>query len=379
MWGDTMNFEKKLVILSGKSGKGTALIERNGMGTFLTLNTFSLPDLHSGEYAVGVKTRETVFRREVGSLGRVKSRFALPESDYSAVHLVIFRTDDEEVVLYGASDAPRLWEANVMDGLRSVKLEKKTDLDTRETAAAEAAEFDYRQKTVEDYFLEIDPTRYRDNAVATRNYFEFKEYYDTPQSPSELERKYLGARYGEYASVPSLSPKRKESETGAAETRNEFARAERLDVKNGFERPEKLDIKNKLARTEKLDIKKASSYTVEEAVAAVKTDTDFYATVKPEIDKLFASCEKFEPLERALPDTRWVKVDYDSSGRYYAVGLVGSAPDCIAYGVPGRFAEPSAALGGADFVPVEGLKSAEGFWVLFQSAVDGKELKREGA
>ena len=82
-----MNFEKKLVILSGKTGKGTALIERNGAGVFVTLNAFSLPDLTAGEYALGVKTSTSVYRREVGSLGRIKSKFALPEGEYSSVHL----------------------------------------------------------------------------------------------------------------------------------------------------------------------------------------------------------------------------------------------------------------------------------------------------
>ena len=120
-----MNFEKKLVILTGKVGRGTVLLERNGMGTFVTVNTFSLPDLTAGEYALGVKTATQVFRREIGSLGRIKSRFALPDGEYDSVHLVLFRTYDEEVVLYGTSAARKLWEGNLMDGIRRVGVEKK--------------------------------------------------------------------------------------------------------------------------------------------------------------------------------------------------------------------------------------------------------------
>ena len=198
-----MDFEKKLVILSGKTGQGTVLLERNGMGTFVTVNAFSLPDLTAGEYALGVKTGQTVFRREIGSLGRIKSRFALPEGDYTAVHFVLFRTYDEEVVLYGTSEARKMWDANVMDGLRRNGLEKKTTSDAHAAVAATAQEFRYSERKIEDYFLEIDPARYHDTAVAEVNYFDYGKrggepqngYYDAPAAPSDLERQYLRARF----------------------------------------------------------------------------------------------------------------------------------------------------------------------------------------
>ena len=351
-----MNFEKKLVILSGKTGKGTALIERNGAGVFVTLNAFSLPDLTAGEYALGVKTSTSVYRREVGSLGRIKSKFALPEGEYSSVHLVVFRTYDEEVVLYGTADAGKLWEANVMDGLRRERLEKKASV-TNEIKSAAATEFEYSERKIGDYFLDIDPSQYKDNAISEVNYFEYSarerepEYhYDERLSPSEMQRRYLSGRFGEIqgaAYKPRLEP--------VAETkrvRDESAAAT-------------------------IEVKSASRYTVEEAVSAVKTGADFYSSVRRDIEKLFSSCEKFEPLERALPDTRWVKVDYDSSGRYYVVGLIGSAPDFIAYGVPGKYGAVPASLEGADFVPLGEEKSGEGFWVLFQSAQTGKEAVKE--
>ncbi|MDE6397979.1 MAG: hypothetical protein K2L51_01525, partial [Clostridiales bacterium] len=168
-----MELYKRLVILTGKAGQGTALIERNGMGAFVTLQVFSLPDLAKGEYALGVKTATRVYRRALGSLGRIKARFALEEDDYAAVHLVLFRTADEEVVLYGTSDARKMWESNLMDGLRGDGLEQTADADTRVAAATAAQDFSYSERKVEDYFLPIDPSRYRDNAVADVNYFDF--------------------------------------------------------------------------------------------------------------------------------------------------------------------------------------------------------------
>ena len=200
-----MSFEKKLVILTGKTGRGTALLERNGMGTFVTLNAFALPDLTAGEYALGVKTGTDVFRREIGSLGRIKSRFALPDGEYAAAHLVVFRTFDEEVVLYGTSSGRKMWEGNLMDGLRRNKVEAKTT-DTG-TNVAPTQEFHYSERKIEDYFLRIDPSsRYYDGALAEVNYFDYTPqeptadtdvlYYDIPPTPGEMERMYLRNRFG---------------------------------------------------------------------------------------------------------------------------------------------------------------------------------------
>lgn len=391
-----MNFEKKLVILTGKTGRGTALLERNGMGLFVTLNTFALPDLTVGEYALGVKTDKEVYRREVGSLGRIKSRFSLPMEECTAAHLVVFRTYDEEVVLYGTSGAGRMWEGNLMDGFRRKRLDKKTALTDAHAASAE--EFTYSRRKIEDFFFDIDPSgEYRDGALAEVNYFEYSPerktqtqlrieserqptneqrphleslasasaaYYDAPTLPSELERMYLSKRFG----YPPKTAVRQE----------DSVRENDGDMQAATVAATTTVAKAEHADEPTLRIKNASAYTVEQAVAAVKTGAGFYASVKPHLDKLFAEGERFSPLEDALPGTRWVKVGYDNSGRYYVVGLIGSSPDYIAYGVPGKYGEVPDALDGADFVPLSATDSSgDGFWVLFQSAETGKEILKK--
>ncbi len=367
-----MDFEKKLVILTGKEGRGTVLLERNGMGNFVTLNVFALPDLTAGEYALGVKTNTSVFRREVGSLGRVKSRFALPEGEYASVHFVLFRTTDEEVVLYGTNEARKMWEGNRMDGLRRGELDEKKE--NTEKAPAQTQEFRYSQRKIEDYFLNIEPKAYYDNAVAQVNYFDYSQreqdsdgaYYDRPPQPSETQRAYLRRRFGAPA---EKSEHTAQAQAVAAETAAVAAFAS--------SRRDNAEPTASQEKTEPPKVKKASDYTVEQAVAAVRTGAGFYASVKSQIDTLFAEGEPYAPLERALPGTRWTKVDYDGAGRYYVVGLIGAAPDYIAYGVPGKYTDMPTALEGADFVPIDAAQpTGDGFWVLFQSAVTGKEIRR---
>lgn len=381
-----MNFEKKLVILTGKTGKGTALMEQNGMGTFVTLNAFELPDLMTGEYAFGVKTEHTVFRREIGSLGRIKLRFALPEGDYTAAHLVLFRTFDEEVVLYGTGASHKMWEGNLMDGFRR-KEGGKQATDTTGKIAAPPQDFQYSERKIEDYFLDIDASRYYDGALAEVNYFDYssrgdrekpERYYEVPPMPSQTARQYLVKRFGD---MPQTNTEWRR-ETVAAQSAAESADSVGTVVQSfGSENVAEVVAPKKSTDDETHTppkIKNASSYTVEQAVAAVKTDAGFYATVKPQIDNLFAGGERFAPLEKALPGTRWIKADYDDSGKYYVVGLVGTAPDYIAYGVPGVYTQTPVAFEDADFIPLSAEDpTGDGFWVLFQSAETGKEIRKK--
>lgn len=399
-----MELTKRLVILSGKTGQGTALIERNGMGTFVTLNVFSLPDLPRGEYVLGVKTPASVYRRELGSLGKIKARFSLPDGDYTAVHLVLFRNADEQVVLYGTSRSQRMWEANLMDGLRGERLEQTAASDARQAQIAATEEFRYSERKIEDYFLDIDPTKYYDNAVAEINYYDYVDGKEQERSEADSADEGTGERDETQPSdgdgVPAagaadVSPseltqrylhKRFEQSDGAQAyaANNACIADERADngedaQHEGTDEPKPIGIKQDAGESKPIDIKKASSYTVEQAVAAVKTDAGFYDTVKASLDKLFAEHEPFAPLNEALPDTQWVKVDYDASGRYYVVGLIGTPPQYIAYGVEGTYGDTPPLLDGADFVPLFAAEPAgKGFWVLFQSAQTGEEIVRKG-
>lgn len=391
-----MNFEKKLIILTGKEGKGTALIEQNGLGVFLLLNVFSLPDLGRGEYALGIKTGTLVLSRELGSLGRIRTRMQLPEGDYSAVHLVVFTTADDRAVLYGTAAKRRMWEGNLMDGLRRNQSDEKTLEPTK--AGTPPQTFAYSERKIEDYFLDIRPgTPYADNAVAETNYYAFPamsatpaddEESDAPRAlPSEMERAYLSKRFSLFSATPTAFPASDapsalqllaDTESIAA-TLKEPLYSYYDDLPNAEKTDDGEKEKSVMAGTEaekSRPIRKADDYTVEEAVSSVKTSADFYTRVKPQIDKLFKSGQPFPPLESALPNTKWVRVDYDERGRYYLVGLIGEAPDYLAYGVPGAYA--SSPLEGADFIPEKAdTPTGNGYWVLFQSARTGEEIVKK--
>ena len=81
-------------------------------------------------------------------------------------------------------------------------------------------------------------------------------------------------------------------------------------------------------------------------------------------------------IEKYMPDTKWVRVPYEKSG-YYAVGLIGSKPDYIAYGLPGKYsANAPEELGAcARWWPFDPEKpDGDGLWILYQDARSGDSV-----
>lgn len=105
----------------------------------------------------------------------------------------------------------------------------------------------------------------------------------------------------------------------------------------------------------------------------------FYELIKPKLDKLFAAGTPLAELENIMPDTRWIRVDYDGK-RYYAVGLIGTRPDYVCYGVPARFTpEPPEELRGyCNWLPTKGDEpQGDGYWLMFQDADNGASVTPE--
>ena len=81
----------------------------------------------------------------------------------------------------------------------------------------------------------------------------------------------------------------------------------------------------------------------------VPVAADFCDEIRDKIRRLFDAAERMPQIEKYMPDTKWVRVPYEKSG-YYAVGLIGSKPDYIAYGLPGKYSANAPEELAVDFV-----------------------------
>ncbi len=116
----------------------------------------------------------------------------------------------------------------------------------------------------------------------------------------------------------------------------------------------------------------------EEATKSVAGD--YYEKIKAEVDKLFREFPAEEELSLTVPDSKWVKINYDGD-KFYVVGVIsdGKRPVYLCYGVAGRYGEkPEEIKEYCSFIPSSPYSlKGDGFWVMYQDAATGECLKRE--
>lgn len=106
----------------------------------------------------------------------------------------------------------------------------------------------------------------------------------------------------------------------------------------------------------------------------------FYDKLKWQIDKIFKGNEKEEFLEQLLPNSKWVKVEYENDGDYYVFGLIYEEGKVkyVCYGVPGVFQKspPKELTGYPVWFPLSE-ENIEGFgyWLTYQDAETGEPIR----
>lgn len=410
-----MKFEKKLVIMVGKGDcKGTASLERNGYGTFVTVSTYNAPNLSSGEYFFGIKTASGTFTRALGSLGRGTIRFKMEDFNMDDCHAFVFENNSLNVVMYGTTSAKKIWEGNLLDGIRRENFEQKQAASNIKAENAESALPNYsaRQAKVEgagSLFWDIVPPigGYIDDTIAEVNYYPsnltFSKAGEVQEQvaatlcnssavtaeqqkakintlkrvlPSDMERQYLFRYRNANNVVPASTLQNEPIKTNQTEVI-----AEKLEkaidpppIKIASEQ-----VKKSSAEEQSKTIPPPSAYSAQDAVKTVRTKTRFYERAAKQIDELFRTNPRHEQLEKLMPSTKWVKVDYNNSGKFYVVGIIGSTPDYLCYGVPAMYttAPPIELEGYSAFVPLDPSKpQSNGFWLMYQDATTGAAVTK---
>lgn len=110
---------------------------------------------------------------------------------------------------------------------------------------------------------------------------------------------------------------------------------------------------------------------------AVRFDgTNFYLSVKPQLDEIFVCFPECEDLEDVVPNSKWAKIQVDDG--FYVVGLIldGEVVRYISYGVPAtkNSCPPSEIRDVAVWLD-DGKKEGKGYWVIYQDAMTGQCLK----
>lgn len=106
---------------------------------------------------------------------------------------------------------------------------------------------------------------------------------------------------------------------------------------------------------------------------------NFYPSIKEKLDELFVIHPADENLNRAITDSKWIKIFYDNED-YYVVGKLFDNDKIayLSYGVPGiaSIAPPKLAEDICQWFPVSNMSgSYEGYYLIFQNAYNGNVEK----
>lgn len=104
--------------------------------------------------------------------------------------------------------------------------------------------------------------------------------------------------------------------------------------------------------------------------------SNFYLAIKPQLDEMFVCYKQENALNKAVENSSWVHIDTEDG--YYVVGLIKNddTPAYICYGVPSKDGNdvPPELKNVCVWLPVKD-KDVKGYWVIYQSAVDGDIVK----
>ena len=423
-----MRFIKKLVILTGGYSKGTLMLEKNSFGVWGKLSLFDYT-VDEGDRLVVISGGSMFVMRL--SAAMLNKTFEIGEMELDAVHAAVV---GEDVMLYGSNCARKLSPSVVLEKVKSeerrlkdnerkfIKFSGRECNYFKEIAPPPYNDFAIADKNYFPAYLNVGSEQDEPEPLLIE---EEKVEEENRPMPHVLEQRYLhlmevaasildkSERNDETTvNIVDLAPSR-EGVGGEAKAAN----AERVDIdaKAAFKQEKESAVKlsdekvsadpdaqkvilsdAKVAPTasEHADAKIAPTMSeqaepsVRFSAKSAKTIRDFkeeqpikgrkatyFERSSEALDRLLKNNERYAPIERLIPGSKFVKINYDGQ-RYYLVGVIGT--DYICYGVPAAFSEtPPVPLSGyARWLPSDASNPrGEGFWMMYQDGVSGETLK----
>ncbi|MBQ7227526.1 MAG: hypothetical protein IJX05_03925 [Clostridia bacterium] len=358
--GGIMLYEKRLLVLGGLQ-RGCLKIERRQDGVALVL-TGSVKN----DCVIAIRSGADFYCYGAFKLTSAQT-FRLP-ADLNVDLLSVAVGDlTGDLIMSGSFRRPSPWRGNLEDDVR---------------LALDRLGISRKSKDVGEYFFDIIPTDYDDSKVAEVNYYRSNLVADeTPldnfeaKPTEETASTILPDRQAE-KNVRSLR------ESIEKEVREKEARKKEESEREAFREQRDKEAREKEAKRQEEKEKAERGNLTDDDYSPSRAPTElppvsFYESVKDQLERLFSKNSRFERLERILPESKWIKIDYDESGKYYLVGVIGNPVRYLCYGVPGDYSPtpPSDLVGYCQWLALdENDPSGKGFWIMYQDGVTGKSV-----
>lgn len=152
------------------------------------------------------------------------------------------------------------------------------------------------------------------------------------------------------------------------------------DIQTTVESMTEENEEKKVGTEKKSELKSLIDSEFENEMKELQENEYFYDLVKDQIQDLFSKFPKEENLENLIPNSKWVKVDFEDDGNVYVLGLIYEDGELryICYGVPGQMeANPPTDMAPySQWLPINAnAPDLGGYWVMYQDAKTGDSLE----
>lgn len=359
-----MSYLKKLCVLKqissgfasdGKKVSGLATFEKFGVRTTICVSLINFAPLSDGRYcAVISDTHGSVEKLELSVSGATKKGTSALDIQDGFACLICHISNRAKPVAFGKCTESvfdvkkicQILEENERGDNLAISESEKSDatkqcIEKNENLLERVEEKSENVpcKCGEDKSDDVPP-QYDDEMVATENYFEFKD-----------------------ADIDNLKILEKDDENGKSDENADGESQGEICVK---------EEKSETCACEDEDAE--NLFKLENVLHARKPE--YYESVKDDILDLFEKFPAEENLQKAVDDSKWVKIEF-SPDKYYTVGLIYQlgVPKYICYGVPSenKTEPPTALKGYCSYLPLSLFDlRGKGYWMMYQDADTGR-------
>ena len=336
-----MEIEKFVVVLSSKTGGKNHLkisVNRGNERAEIHLGK-GVKSESASLYLFGDKiTKQALYREKLDYKLRfsAKSTFAVLVDDGGEIYVGSTGKAPDEKALF---DRIKRWEESVENqdenSMKSARVEEE------KSAEKSTSKIDEKKGYDEDVF----PSKGSDDG-------KMKDGAESPKTRGDEQTNKVADEGVEGAEKPSITAQKVggEKDENATETKGERGRT--------------------MAENERDEV---SAFSLD----TVRFDgTNFYLSVKPQLDEIFVCFPECDDLEEVVPNSKWAKIQVEDG--FYVVGLIldGEVVRYISYGVPAtkNSCPPSEIRDVAVWLD-DGKKEGKGYWVIYQDAMTGQCLK----
>lgn len=336
---------KKSIVLSGvRSDKEKAVLslEMNGESISGRVRLYNFANEPSGIISLGLFSNGKVIKAGLTKASTMLYTFQAQEAVLPAIFscaIVNFSGGEAKPLLYGNSDGS-IDQEDVFGAVIASLQDTKSASKVEQILDQHGVFYEDELQEEIDEAIEKEFEKHDCAHCKYRNYF----YENHPESV------HSNASVGDVRNI--------------AEAVETVAYLKNDDKENGDERTDEDDSPNILP----------------EFANQEQTNASFYDEIKPQVETLFEKNPAETYLMDMIPNSKWVKVEFDQGGDYYVFGMLyeNDMLKYICYGVPGIYQKqpPKQLSGYPVWFPLDSRKrEGFGYWLSYQDAGTGESIK----